>query len=33
MVGILAVVLVGLSASRSIMRRKPIQFLRAHAAE
>jgi len=33
MVGILAVVLVGLSASRSIMRRKPIQFLRTHAAE
>ena len=32
-IGILAVLLVGLSASRSIMRRKPIQFLQAHAAE
>ena len=32
-VGILTVVIVGLSASGSIMRRKPIQFLRAHAAE
>ena len=33
MAGILIVLAVGLSASRSIMRRKPAQFLRAHAAE
>jgi putative ABC transport system permease protein len=33
LVGILAVIIVGLSASGSIMKRKPIQFLRAHAAE
>ena len=31
--GILTVVAVGLGASRAIMRRKPIQFLRTHAAE
>ncbi len=31
--GILTVVAVGLGASRTIMRRKPAQFLRTHAAE
>jgi putative ABC transport system permease protein len=31
--GVLTVVVVGLSASRAIMRRKPAQFLRTHAAE
>jgi putative ABC transport system permease protein len=31
--GILVILAVGLSASRSIIRRKPAQFLRAHAAE
>ena len=32
-VGIAVVVTVGLTASRSIMGRKPAQFLRTHAAE
>jgi putative ABC transport system permease protein len=33
LVGIAAVMAVGLSASRAIMRRKPAQFLRTHSAE
>ena len=32
-VGVAVVMAVGLSASRAIMRRKPAQFLRTHAAE